>query len=383
MIKDLNKLCFLPGSLLPLRDGKYNYIKLLELGLSNLGVTYPTPAPSAPSLTSTYIGYGDGSNLLTGSVGLRYDISNKYFQVGFSGNDYLIVNEGGIQAGDINGNLNGNKLLIDDVNNLAYYDNPVHTGKFGINTSTPSVALDVVGDVNFASASYTNGLFHIDGDGGIVEIGAIGIVGGTSLIIDDSNDAVYVDNSFHNILFGINTSTPSVALDIVGQVKITDGILTPNCIPFIYGDNLLYGNSAGFTYNLGSGNFFVGGIINGTPATDDYAFGDISGSSNGDTIYVKSISSLAYYDNTAHDGKFGINTSTPSSALDVVGQVNISEVLKLAHISYDDLPVSPAAGMIACISNSDTLTWGDVVVPYGAATAIIFYNGTNWTVMGK
>ncbi len=41
MIKDINKLCFLPGSLLPLKDGKYPYITLLKQGLTNLGIIYP------------------------------------------------------------------------------------------------------------------------------------------------------------------------------------------------------------------------------------------------------------------------------------------------------------------------------------------------------
>jgi len=39
MIKDLSTLCFLPGNLLPLKNGKYNYISLLKQGLDNLGVT--------------------------------------------------------------------------------------------------------------------------------------------------------------------------------------------------------------------------------------------------------------------------------------------------------------------------------------------------------
>jgi hypothetical protein len=42
----------------------------------------------------------------------------------------------------------GNKINIDDSADFAFYTNLATNGKFGINTTNPSVALDVVGDVN-------------------------------------------------------------------------------------------------------------------------------------------------------------------------------------------------------------------------------------------
>ena len=165
MTKDINKLCFLPGSLLPLKDGKYPYISLLKQGLTNLGVTFPTPVPGAPGLTATQIAFGDGSNLMTGSSDLQFTANaltiesrGGYWNANGTGQDiylrstgsnYVYLTTGGlVQLGDPLGNGNGNKIEISDAYNLAYYDNTAHAGFFGINTSSPSVALDVVGQIN-------------------------------------------------------------------------------------------------------------------------------------------------------------------------------------------------------------------------------------------
>lgn len=226
MTKDINKLCFLPGSLLPLKDGKYPYISLLKQGLTNLGVTFPTPVPGAPGLTATQIAFGDGSNLMTSSSDLQ-----------FTANALTIESRGGYW------NANG-------------------TGQ----------------DIYLRST----------------------------------------------------------------------------------GSNYVY--------------LTTGGLVQ---------LGDPLGNGNGNKIEISDAYNLAYYDNTAHAGFFGINTSSPSVALDVVGTVNISEVLTLNPIAYASLPASPTMGMIACINDSGGGDWGDIVVSGGATISIIFYNGTDWKIMGK
>jgi hypothetical protein len=39
--------------------------------------------------------------------------------------------------------------------------------------------------------------------------------------------------------------------------------------------------------------------------------------------------------------------------------------------------------MIAAINNSTTNVWGAVIAGGGANSVLAFYNGTNWTVIGK
>jgi len=119
-------------------------------------VTYAdTTTTGAPSLTATYIGYGDGSNLLTGSA------------------DHVIDVSGG--AG------------------LA---------KVGINTSTPGFALDVVGDIQ-TSTKIFNG-------NGNLEVGADGDIN------YNSGNSNHIFNG--NISIG-TLIAPTVALDVFGNIK--------------------------------------------------------------------------------------------------------------------------------------------------------------------
>ena len=63
--------------------------------------------------------------------------------------------------------------------------------------------------------------------------------------------------------------------------------------------------------------------------------------------------------------------------------LHISNVVKLAPLTFATLPASPIVGTIAHISDSDTIVWGDVPTGGGGNTALLFYNGSNWTVIGK
>lgn len=100
-----------------------------------------------PLLTSTQIAFGDGSNLLTGSSGLIYDPAG-YFYAEFGGNRYFSIQPDDDQFGfgDLFNTGTGDKIQVSLNGSIAYYDNTAHTGKFGINTASPTVALDVVGD---------------------------------------------------------------------------------------------------------------------------------------------------------------------------------------------------------------------------------------------
>lgn len=98
---------------------------------------------SAPSLTSTQIGVGNGSNLLSGSDGLTFD--DPTFTVGHPSARGLLINgTQDMQIGDLDGNWDGLKQEIDPTNSKVIFDNSTHTALIGINTN-PTVALDVVG----------------------------------------------------------------------------------------------------------------------------------------------------------------------------------------------------------------------------------------------
>jgi hypothetical protein len=49
-------------------------------------------------------------------------------------------------------------------------------------------------------------------------------------------------------------------------------------------------------------------------------------------------------------------------------------------VTYAELPLTPATGMIGCITDS-AVTSG-IVTPGGFNTVLVWHNGTNWKVLG-
>jgi len=64
-------------------------------------------------------------------------------------------------------------------------------------------------------------------------------------------------------------------------------------------------------------------------------------------------------------------------ALDTTGSVRVTTGLTVAT-----LPAAPTVGMIARVTDASAPTIGSTVAGGGAANALCWYNGTNWTVMG-
>lgn len=61
---------------------------------------------------------------------------------------------------------------------------------------------------------------------------------------------------------------------------------------------------------------------------------------------------------------------------------NLAQV-KLNAYTFATLPASPTVGTIAYVSDSNTVVWGANVAGGGANKILAWYNGTNWTVVGK
>ncbi len=119
------------------------------------------------------------------------------------------------------------------------------------------------------------------------------------------------------------------------------------------GDGGAAPGSGGVTNNGGDGgNLTLGSGAGGTGSTANGATG---------TVTLKAGATTA------------LTLSTTTATFGVVA--------RLTPVAFASLPTG-VTGMLACINNSTTATWGATIAGGGANTVIGFFNGTNWTVMG-
>jgi hypothetical protein len=71
------------------------------------------------------------------------------------------------------------------------------------------------------------------------------------------------------------------------------------------------------------------------------------------------------------------SNNIPRLKINTIGSVEISTALTVAT-----LPGTPVVGMIARVTDADSPSVGSTVVGAGAANALVWYNGSNWTVIG-
>jgi len=150
--------------------------------------------------------------------------------------NYLYVSNGTskISIGDEFGNVNGNNILVDDDNSLAYYDNTAHAGFFGINTNAPTGELNVYN----GSSAY----LIIDATNGIFKMGDIdGNINATSVNVDAATD---------NIL--LQSSTATITAAAIQFTNYGAGTLTTDGSGNItaVSDRRAKHNIKGFTYGL-------------------------------------------------------------------------------------------------------------------------------------
>ncbi|MCR4315777.1 MAG: hypothetical protein NUW37_05425, partial [Planctomycetes bacterium] len=200
----------------------------------------------------------------------------------------------------------GGGSLWTDGGSVIYYD-----GNVGIGTGTPSVALDVVGDINFT--------------GSLLQNGSPFSAGGGSLWTDGGS-VIYYDGNV-----GIGTSSPSEALTVDGNLLLTAagaGAATDIASLRVQRPDDVaseitmrrYGASAGatrlgvseansamiFTNNGGAGeaSLLAIGTVGNIPM--------IFGTNNAERMRI------------LNSGNVGIGTTSPSFTLDVVGDINFS-----------------------------------------------------------
>lgn len=158
------------------------------------GVLQWTAASAA--LSTDRIGFGSAGGILTSSANLGYSPTAQEFSAGFANIPNVYANQatgqywlGALTAG------NGLTMYVNDLSNFAYIDNTAHNSQVGINTATPDVALDVVGDFyGGKSTTYPNrGLIGTDIGTQKAWIGDFaGDTNATRVVADDANETVTI-----------------------------------------------------------------------------------------------------------------------------------------------------------------------------------------------
>jgi hypothetical protein len=62
--------------------------------------------------------------------------------------------------------------------------------------------------------------------------------------------------------------------------------------------------------------------------------------------------------------------------------VELSPFSSIQSYAFASLPVS-GAGTLAVVTDSNTATWGGTIAAGGTDVVLAFFNGSNWTVIGK
>src|SRR6056300_1645749 len=266
----------------------------------------------------------------------------------------LVVNE----TVDVTGTTSlANDLTVGAASNL-FVD--VSTSRVGINEASPSTSLDVGGDVNVQSVgsatSKTTGALVVAGGVGVGgDVYASNTVLSGDLTVD--TDTLIVNSTTDRV--GINKAAPAVALDVVGDVHVTDdlnvdsGTLRVDSVTDrvsigaaaldaklqVGGNVHVESTTEAFSTATGAATIAGGlGVIGNVHATQYHGDGSkLTGlvttledvANNGNTM-----SNVIIFENETTglvtDGKVGVSTRSPDANLHVVGNAYVSDIVTLA-----------------------------------------------------
>lgn len=235
--------------------GNYGNVQLNRNG------AFATPASDSLSFSSAALN-------VKGAISMS---DNQYLKIG--GSNILHFNTGSNNAtfaGAYNFLFNNGGNVFMNSANTTYFSTSTGdlyfsgSGKLGIGTASPTVALQVEGEMQVSSGSLASGFSNKAAEvgTGVSAMGDfLGVTNNTRLYVDDPNGQVIFRKTADDIKVGINTASPTVALDVVGAITTNE---TTNGV----------GISAGVTeWYIGDWNTAASATIHGDVSSGEIIYG--------------------------------------------------------------------------------------------------------------
>jgi hypothetical protein len=284
-------------------------------------------SPSADALALVTAGANRVHVDSSGNVGIGTTSPTQKLEI-HGGNDVGIsIFNTAANYWDITNGLNGTLNFIRGRSNNYLHINQI--GNVGIGTTSPSTLLDVRGQVSANSGSLTNPAYSFVGD---LNTGMYSPSADALALVTGGTNRVHI-NSSGNI--GIGTVSPSEKLEVVGTVLARGGL---GLRSFVDGSDSI------------SSQLYIANVLN------NRAF-NFQMSADNERMYLFAFNGTSWNNRlTFHNnGNVGIGTPSPSTLLDVRGQVsaNLGSLTNPAYSFVGDLNTgmySPSADALALVT---------------------------------
>jgi hypothetical protein len=228
---------------------------------------------------------------------------------------------------------------------LLLFNNAVINGRLGIGVANPSEALDVLGNFRLQGTLRADNLIigGIESGSGIfntLTVNQNSLFKGLSTF---NEDVSFSKNALITGRIGIGTAAPTESLDVLGNIKSSAGLfsLTLNTGSAQFGENVTFSKNASITGRLGIG------VLSPSEAID--VIGNIKTSEG---LYSSTLNSGAAQFNTLNvsdnstlkdlfvNGKLGIGVNNPSESLDINGNLKLTGGMNGATLNVGQATIS-------------------------------------------
>ena len=323
-------------------DGKIHTNNRLSIG---------SPSTLAPlTVIGTFNSLYNGALLAVQSIGTQANAGISITSgVGSSypgGNSFLTFDQKNISGWSIGQDVaDSAKFKICNTNSLTSASLIAidQSGRVGIGKTSPSFSLDVAGNINFSGSLF---------QGGTAYISSQWVSSGNNLYFPASSSA----------FVGINTSTPSQALDVAGSGRFTGSLTVAALTGTLINSSNILASKLGIGVSGVGQMLDIRGVANWgqarlIPQSDNsessisfYRYSNLSQAASGDTwILGHQISGIPSGSfgfgcfapsgfvnalSAANNGFIGIGKTNPGFALDVNGNINFSGNLFQGGVQY-------------------------------------------------